>query len=48
MLQNARVTAFNVSELTGENQQGVKLSPSQIRDKECSQRMLDDLDSSGH
>ena len=29
MLQNARVTAFNVSELSGENQQGMggKITP---------------------
>ena len=34
MLQNAanaRVAAFTVSELLRENQQGVKLSPTQIR-----------------
>ena len=32
MLQNTKVTAFTiVSELLSENQQGVKLHPSQIR-----------------
>ena len=35
MLQNARVTAFTVSELLRENQQGgLKLPPTQIRVKE--------------
>ena len=33
MLQNSRVRAFNVSELLRENQQGVKLPPTQIRVK---------------
>ena len=31
MLQNARVAAFTVSELFRENQQGVKIPPTQIR-----------------
>ena len=31
MLQNARVTAFTVSELLSENQQGVKLPPAPPR-----------------
>ena len=33
MLQNTRVTAFTVSELSRENQQGVKLARTQIRAK---------------
>ena len=33
MLQNSRVTAYNLSELLRENQQGVKLPPTQIRIK---------------
>ena len=39
MLQNARVSAFTVSELLREDQQwgrGIKLSPTQIRIKELS------------
>ena len=31
MLQNARIVSFTVSELSRENQQGIKLHPTQIR-----------------
>ena len=33
MLQNARITAFTVSELLRENQQGGKITPAQVRVK---------------
>ena len=48
MLHNTRVTAFTVSELIRENQQGIKLPshsplPTQIRDKKISQTFSERL-----
>ena len=40
ILQNAKVTAFTISELLSENQQGVKLPPTQIRVKKLEYRVL--------
>ena len=45
MLQNARVTAFTISELLGENQKGGGSPPTQIRVKtitDCFDDMLED------